>query len=52
MSVRLQTEDFDISAEIDRLTGDRSDVGAVVTFTGLVRDTAKGAPILDMTLEH
>jgi molybdopterin synthase catalytic subunit len=52
MPVRLQTADFDIAAEIDALVGGRTDVGAVVTFTGLVRDVAKGAPILDMTLEH
>ncbi|MDR3372271.1 MAG: molybdenum cofactor biosynthesis protein MoaE, partial [Ancalomicrobiaceae bacterium] len=52
MPVRLQTQDFDIGAEIDRLVAGRSDVGAVVTFTGLVRDTAKGEKILDMTLEH
>ncbi len=52
MTVRLQPDDFDISAEIDRLVAGRTDIGAVVTFTGLVRDMAKGAPILDMTLEH
>ena len=52
MTVRLQAEDFDISAEIDRLTSGRTDVGAIVTFTGLVRDMTKGSPILDMTLEH
>jgi molybdopterin synthase catalytic subunit len=52
MTVRLQTADFDISREIDRLVGGRTDIGAVVTFTGLVRDMAKGAEILDMTLEH
>jgi molybdopterin synthase catalytic subunit len=52
MPVRLQSQDFDIGAEIDRLVAGRTDVGAVVTFTGLVRDTAKGQPILDMTLEH
>lgn len=52
MPVRLQTEDFDISAEIDALVGDRTDVGAVVSFTGLVRDIAGGERIVDMTLEH
>ena len=52
MVVRLQLHDFDISAEIDQLVAGRTDIGAVVTFTGLVRDMAKGAPILDMTLEH
>ncbi len=52
MAVRLQAEDFDIGREIDALVAGRTDIGAVVTFTGLVRDMAKGAPILDMTLEH
>jgi len=52
MAVRLQSGDFDISDEIDRMTSGRTDIGAVVTFTGLVRDMAKGVSILDMTLEH
>lgn len=52
MSVRLQEEDFDIAAEISSLVGGRTDIGAVVTFTGLVRDVAGGEPIVDMTLEH
>jgi molybdopterin synthase catalytic subunit len=52
MVVRLQTSDFDIASEIDALVAGRTDIGAVVTFTGLVRDHAKGEPILDMTLEH
>ena len=36
--VRIQREDFDVSAEIARLTAGRGDVGAVVTFTGYCRD--------------
>jgi molybdopterin synthase catalytic subunit len=52
VSVRVQREDFDIAAEVAALTGGRADVGAVVTFTGLVRDRAKGAPVTAMTLEH
>lgn len=50
--IRVQQEDFDIGTEIRRLVGDRTDVGAIVTFTGTVRDTAKGRPIVAMTLEH
>tara|TARA_R110000868_G_scaffold64845_4_gene194573 strand:- start:3885 stop:4298 length:414 start_codon:yes stop_codon:yes gene_type:complete len=42
---RVQTEDFDINAEIAALTKGRSDIGAVVTFSGLVRDVT-------LTLEH
>ncbi|MEO0683312.1 MAG: molybdenum cofactor biosynthesis protein MoaE, partial [Pseudomonadota bacterium] len=49
---RVQAEDFDLSAEVARLTEGRADIGAVATFTGLVRDTARGAPITAMTLEH
>ncbi|MEL6279479.1 MAG: molybdenum cofactor biosynthesis protein MoaE, partial [Pseudomonadota bacterium] len=50
MSVRVQTDDFDINAEIAALTNGRADIGAVVTFTGLVRD-AEGS-VSEMTLEH
>lgn len=50
MGVRVQTEDFDIGAEIAALTAGRADIGAVVTFTGLVRD-GDGA-VREMTLEH
>jgi molybdopterin synthase catalytic subunit len=46
--VRLQREDFDIGAEIARLTQGRADIGAVATFTGICRDDGIAA----MTLEH
>src|SRR5688572_27333113 len=50
MAVRVQREDFDVSAEIDKLAAGRTDIGAVVTFTGRVRaDDGKTAAI---TLEH
>ena len=53
MGVRVQTEDFDIGAEVRQLIRGRTDIGAVVTFTGVVRD--KGADtgsITSMSLEH
>ena len=34
MSVRVQAENFDVSVEIKRLTQGRTDIGAIVTFTG------------------
>lgn len=52
MSVRVQREDFDIGAEVARLTAGRTDVGAVVTFTGTVRGGSGGDAIASMTLEH
>jgi molybdopterin synthase catalytic subunit len=48
--VRIQREDFDIQAEISRLTRGRADIGAVVTFTGLCRDEAGQLAALE--LEH
>ncbi len=52
MAVRVQEADFDIAAEMKRLTRGRTDIGAVATFTGLVRGGAEGGGIAEMTLEH
>lgn len=52
MSVSLQHEPFDAAAEAAALTRGRTDVGAVVTFTGVCRGTEDGAPMTAMTLEH
>jgi molybdopterin synthase catalytic subunit len=35
--IRIQTDDFDIAEECEKLTAGRAEIGAVVTFTGLVR---------------
>jgi molybdopterin synthase catalytic subunit len=48
--VRIQTEDFDTSAEVARLTRGRHDVGAVGTFIGLCRD--EGGRLSALELEH
>jgi molybdopterin synthase catalytic subunit len=50
--IRVQADDFDIGAETRALLSGRTDIGAIVTFTGTVRDTAKGQPITSMLLEH
>ena len=50
MAVRVQREDFDVGAELAALTAGRTDVGAVVSFTGLVRDQT-GA-LVALELEH
>ncbi|PHZ83771.1 molybdopterin synthase catalytic subunit MoaE [Paremcibacter congregatus] len=52
MKVLVQSDDFDIAAEINELTQGRTDVGAVVSFTGLVRDFHGDQKINQMTLEH
>jgi molybdopterin synthase catalytic subunit len=48
--IRVQQDDFDIGAEIAALKAGRSDVGAIVTFTGTVRD--QQGDVEQMTLEH
>ncbi|WP_029352469.1 molybdenum cofactor biosynthesis protein MoaE [Bosea sp. 117] len=53
-TVRIQAEDFDAAADAAALTCGRTDIGAVVTFTGLCRADA-GHPdgaLTALTLEH
>lgn len=55
--VRVQECDFDLSTEVKKMTAGRTDIGAIVSFTGLVRDfhTAPETAEPDqgqMTLEH
>ena len=52
MRVSVQREDFDIAAETARLTESDPEIGAVVSFTGLVRRTTDAGPITAMELEH
>jgi len=52
MTVRLQRGDFDIGAEVARLTQGRTDIGAVATFTGICRASNEGEAVAAMTLEH
>jgi molybdopterin synthase catalytic subunit len=48
--IRVQQEDFDIGSEIAALKAGRVDIGAIVTFTGTVRD--QNGAVEAMTLEH
>src|SRR5215470_6538341 len=51
-TVRLQREPFDAATEAGKHSHGRTDVGAVVTFTGICRGEEAGAPLAAMTLEH
>ncbi len=51
-TVRLQREPFDVAAEAAKLTRGRTDIGALVTFTGICRGDEAGEPIAALTLEH
>ena len=50
--VRLQREAVDAAAEAAKIARGRTDVGAVVTFTGVCRADEGGKPIAALTLEH
>jgi molybdopterin synthase catalytic subunit len=52
MTIRVQTEDFDVSREVAELRAHSPQIGAVVTFIGTVRDMNDGASVAEMELEH
>ena len=52
MAVRVQTEDFDVGVEINAMRLSNSNIGAVVSFVGQVRDLNDGENVSSMMLEH
>ena len=52
MAVRVQRDAFDIDWELRQLTAGPSDIGAIVTFTGVMRGSNEGRDVTTMTLEH
>ena len=52
MGVRVQTEDFDVGAEITAMRLSSANIGAVVSFVGQVRDLNDGDNVDSMFLEH
>lgn len=51
-TIRVQTEDFDVSTELAAMRGRSRNVGAVASFVGIVRDVNDGDAVSTMTLEH
>jgi len=51
-TIRIQESDFDVGQEIAALTTGRTDIGAVVSFSGICRGSENGEPIAALTLEH
>src|ERR1700679_1373980 len=52
VTIRIQRADFDIAREIAALTQGRTDIGAVVSFSGICRDSEDDGAIAALTLEH
>jgi molybdopterin synthase catalytic subunit len=52
VTIRIQEADFDIAREISALTKGCTDVGAVVSFSGICRGNEGNEAIAALTLEH
>lgn len=52
MVVKVQREPFDADAEVKGITAGVADIGAIVTFTGIMRGSNAGTAVEAMTLEH
>ncbi|WDD99875.1 molybdopterin synthase catalytic subunit MoaE [Thalassomonas actiniarum] len=52
MSISIQTQDFNLADEVAYLEQDNAGNGAVVTFTGRVRDNNLGLKVSGLYLEH
>ena len=52
MTVRVQTGDFDVGAEMAAMRHGNPKIGAIASFVGVVRDLNEGADVAEMTLEH
>src|ERR1700758_2900250 len=52
VTIRIQEQDFDIAREIAALSHGRTDIGAVVSFSGICRGSEGEEAIEALTLEH
>ncbi len=52
MLISVQQDDFNVDQVIANLTNSRRDIGAVVTFSGLVRDRSSTNDLIALELEH
>lgn len=52
MTARVQEQEFDVGEEVSRLRLQYPQAGAVVSFTGQVRDLNDGKSVASLTLEH
>src|SRR5580700_9244842 len=50
--IRVQREDFDVGAELDKLAAGNPRIGGIASFIGLVRDLGGGDRVEALTLEH
>ncbi|HQT70369.1 MAG TPA: molybdopterin synthase catalytic subunit MoaE [Thiobacillus sp.] len=52
MKVVVQSQPFDLGAEVAAISQQRTAIGAIASFVGLARDSNDGSGVTAMTLEH
>ena len=50
--VSIQTQDFDLSHEVENLRNGNTGIGAICSFIGTVRDRNEGDKVATLELEH
>jgi molybdopterin synthase catalytic subunit len=50
--IRIQREDFDVGAELEKLAAGNPNIGGITSFVGVVRNRVENEAIQAMTLEH
>ena len=50
IKISIQQEDFDVAAEIKSISS--KTVGAIATFSGIVRESSESNSLISLTLEH
>jgi molybdopterin synthase catalytic subunit len=50
--IEVSEADFDLNAELNKMRAGRTDIGAICSFIGLVRESNLGSRVSSMTLEH
>jgi molybdopterin synthase catalytic subunit len=52
VTIRIQEQDFDVAREIAAISKGRTEIGAVVTFSGICRGKEDDGTVAALTLEH
>lgn len=52
IAISVQTHDFDVAEVLKKMRASRKDIGAIVSFVGLVRDLNLNETVSTLTLEH
>ena len=52
LTIRVQSQDFDVSTELAKLRTASKQIGGLASFVGVVRDSNEGSAVASLELEH